>query len=365
MRNTFIILLTLTIYVFNSKAQDVANSDTLSNSRSKKFLIFPFVLKSPETNWGFGLASAYFFKAKADDNDIRTSDVNLVSLYTLNKQVLVVLGSTVYFPKEKYIFRWQSSYSYYPDKFWGIGNSSVKSDEEDYSIKQFYINPQFLIRTYKKFYFGLSAEFQSVNDFTYSAGGVFDQQDVAGRNGGNTSGLGMLITVDSRNNAYSPSKGGFVEFNLTRFGKLFGSDFDFTTYSLELKKFYKIGLNRVFAAQLYGKMNTGEAPVRNLALLGGSEMMRGFYKGRYADKDMITSQVEVRQYLFWRLGVVAFGGAGQVSDNLNQLRWDRLHYSYGAGLRIMVKEKEKLNLRVDYGIAEGGSGVYVILKEAF
>jgi len=365
MRNTLAIILLSITYAFNATAGEVTADDTLAKEQNTKFLIFPFFLKSPETNWGFGFATAYFFKAKKDDKDIRTSDVNLVSLYTLNKQLLVVLGSTVYFPQEKYIFRWQSSYSYYPDKFWGIGNSTEKSAEEDYSIKQFYFNPQFLMRVYKKFYFGLSAEFQQINDFTYTSGGVFDQQDVVGRNGGSTSGLGFLLTLDSRNNAYSPSKGGFVEFNLTRFGKLLQSDFDFTTYSLEMKKFYHIGVNRVLAAQLYGKINTGEPPVRNLAMIGGSEMMRGFYKGRYADKDMFTSQVELRQYLFWRIGVVAFAGAGQVSDNVNQVRWDRFHYSYGGGLRIMVQEKEKLNLRIDYGIAEGGSGVYVILKEAF
>jgi hypothetical protein len=31
----------------------------------------------------------------------------------------------------------------------------------------------------------------------------------------------------------------------------------------------------------------------------------------------------------------------------------------------MVQEREKLNLRIDYGMGEKGSGVYVILKEAF
>lgn len=365
MRNILITILLLASCAFFAKAGDVAQDDTLAKDQNTKFLLFPFFLKSPETNWGFGIATAYFFKAKKDDKDIRTSDVNLVSLYTLNKQLLINLGSTVYFPQEKQIFRWQSSYSYYPDKFWGIGNSSPESAEESYSIKQFFINPQFLMRVYKKFYLGLSAEYQQVNNFTYTEGGVFDQQDVVGKDGGTTSGVGVLFTLDSRNNAYSPSKGGFVEFNATSFGSFLNSDFNFTTYSLELKKFYRVARNSVLAAQIYTKVNSGEPPVRNLSLLGGSEMMRGFYKGRYADKNMFTSQVEFRQYLFWRIGVVGFAGAGQVSDDVVQMDWNRFHYSYGAGLRLMVQEKEKLNLRVDWGFAEGSNGVYVILKEAF
>lgn len=365
MRNLFTTILLLSLYAFAVEAKEVVPDDTLARGQNSKFLAFPFVLRSPETSWGFGLASAYFFKAKLDDKDIRTSDVNLVSLYTLKKQLVVVIGSTVYFPKEKYIFRWQSSYSYYPDKFWGIGNSTFREAEERYSIKQFYFNPQFLIRIYKKLYFGFNAEFQSVSDFTYDAGGVFDRENIVGRYGGKASGFGFLVTLDSRNNAYSPSKGGFIEFNLSRFDNNLKSDFDFTYYSLELKKFYRIGVNRVLAVQMYGKVNAGDVPIRNLSMLGGSEMMRGFYKGRYADKNMFTSQAEIRQYLFWRIGVVAFAGTGQVSNGFHDIRWDRLHFSYGGGLRLMVQEKEKLNLRIDYGIGEGKSGVYVILKEAF
>jgi hypothetical protein len=365
MRNILITFFISITCFYNLKAGEVVPDDTLARGQNSKFLAFPFVLRSPETSWGFGLASAYFFKAKLDDKDIRTSDVNLVSLYTLKKQLLIVIGSTVYFPKENYIFRWQSSYSYYPDKFWGIGNQTPFSAEEKYSIKQFFFNPQFLTRLYKKLYIGGNAEYQSVNDFTYTPGGVFDTQQIVGREGGIASGLGFLVTLDSRNNAYSPSKGGFIEFNLTRFDNRFGSNFDFTYYSLELKKFYRIGVNRVLAVQVYGKVNAGEVPIRNLSMLGGSEMMRGFYKGRYSDKNMFTSQAEVRQYLFWRIGVVAFAGTGQVSNDLHQLGWDRMHFSYGGGLRLMVQEKEKLNLRIDYGVGEGRSGVYVILKEAF
>lgn len=346
-------------------AVEISTDDTLPKNAKSKFLVFPFFLRSPETSWGFGAAGAYFFKAKKNDENIRTSDVNLVSLYTLKKQLVIVLGSTVYFPGEKEIFRFQGSYSYYPDKFWGIGNSTHVEAEEKYSIHQFYFNPQFLYRIFKSTYVGLSAEYQSVTDFQYTQGGVFDQQLIAGRFGGATSGFGGLITYDTRNNAYSPTKGGFAEINLTRFSDRIGSDFNFTSYSLELKKFFHIGRNRVLALHAYGKVNDGVVPVRNLAMLGGSEMMRGFYKGRYADHNMFLTQVEVRQYLVWRLGVVAFASTGRVSHNFSDLNFSGMHFAYGAGLRIMVQEKEKLNLRVDYGRGEQGSGIYVILKEAF
>lgn len=339
--------------------------DTVNSELNSRFLLFPFFLRSPETSWGFGGAGAYFFKLKKDDELCRTSDISLIGLYTLNEQVVIVLNSTVFFPEEKKIFRLQASYSYYPNKFWGLGNNTPDSAEEDYSMKQSFLIPQLLFRVYGKFYLGASIEMQSVKDFKYVEGGVFDTDSVTGRSGGYTGGAGLLMTYDSRTNAYSPEKGSFAEFNITRFSKTFGSDFTFTSYTLDLRTFFKAGKDRVLGLNSLLKFNAGEPPVRYLSALGGSEIMRGYFKGRYSDRHLVALQAELRQFLFWRLGLTAFAGAGQVGRTIDDFGLNELHYSYGGGVRIMVQKKEKLNLRVDFGFGENSSGVYVILKEAF
>ena len=191
-----------------SKAQ---TADTLVPDVNSKFLVFPFFLQSPETSWGFGGAAAHFFKVKKDDVFSRTSDINLLALYTLREQIVVVLNSTAYFPEEKKIFRFQSSYSYYPDKFWGIGNNTPDSAKEQYSMKQIFITPQMLFKIRGRFYIGACLELQNVKDFKYVADGIFDNDSVVGRYGGYTGGGGILLTFDSRNNAYSPDKGSFAE----------------------------------------------------------------------------------------------------------------------------------------------------------
>lgn len=357
----------LVILIFSSLTLNCEASvdDTLPKGISSRFLVFPFLIRSPETSWGFGGAGAFFFKAKKNEDHLRTSDINLVSLYTLREQFVLVLGSTVFFPGEKEILRLQSSYSYYPDKFWGIGNSTLRSDEEEYRLKQTFFNPQFIFKLYRKYYAGINLELQDVSDFHYKAGGVFDAQSVAGRNGGFTSGVGLLLTWDTRNNAYSPSDGGFAEFNVTSYTSKIGSNFNFTSYIIDLRKFVSLGRNRVLGGQAYTRMNSGPAPLRYLSMIGGTELMRGYYKGRYSDQDMIAFQTEIRQYLFWRFGVAAFVSAGQVAGTVHAYGIDKFHYAYGGGLRIMLHEKEKLNLRIDFGFGEHSHGVYVILKEAF
>ena len=64
MRNILVTIILSTICAFNLKAGETIPDDTLAKGQNSKFLAFPFVLRSPETSWGFGLASAYFFKAK-------------------------------------------------------------------------------------------------------------------------------------------------------------------------------------------------------------------------------------------------------------------------------------------------------------
>ncbi len=339
--------------------------DSLPKSTSSRFLIFPFIIRSPETNWGFGGAAAFFFKAGRDKEELRTSDINLLSLYTTRKQTVVVLGSTIFFPGEKQVFRFQGSYSYYPDKFWGIGNRSPEAAKESYSLKQYFFNPQFLIKFYKKLFAGISVEGQRITNFTYEKGGIFDTQNISGRKGGFTSGVGVLFTFDTRNNAYSPNAGAFFEINATRFDEKIGSDFNFTSYLFDWRKFISMGRNTVIGFQSVARLNDGNVPLRNLSMLGGTEMMRGYYKGRFTDKNLVAFQSEIRRYLFWRIGIVAFASAGQVGGKVKELRLDDFHYAFGTGLRIVMHEKEKVNLRVDIGFGNESNGIYVILKEAF
>ena len=353
------------IFSFFSSSCLAALDDTLPKGVSSRTLAFPFIIRSPETSWGFGGAGAFFFKSKKDDDKIRTSDINLLFLYTLREQTVIVIGSTIFFPEEKGIFRFQGSFSNYPDKFWGLGNDATNNTKEDYSLKQVFFNPQYIIKLYKNLFIGASFELQNVTDFSYLDGGVFDSQKIKGTNGGLTSGAGILFTWDTRNNSYSPSHGVFAEVNMTRFTKQFGSNFDFSSYMVDIRKFMPTGRNRVLAFQALAKANHGPTPFRYLSMLGGTEMMRGLYKGRYSDQNMFAIQSEIRQYLFWRFGLAGFVSAGQVSNHFNNFGLSDFHYAYGLGLRLVLQEKEKLNLRVDFGFSKKSSGIYVILKEAF
>jgi len=364
MKNTFFCII-CSFYMLCAAAQPKVNSDSLGDISKREKLLFPFAVRSLETDWGFGGVGAIFFKPKAKDSLTRTSDINLLGLYTLRKQLILVLSSTVFFEHEDHILRFQASYSYYPDNFWGLGNYTPASAKEDFSQKQFFINPQFLQRVHKKVYLGVSYEFQQTGDVTYQHGGVFDRENIAGRFGGNTSGVGPLLTWDSRNEAYSPSKGFFSEIQYIVFNKALGSNFDFKLLNFDCRKYIKLMPTSVLALQGLGGFAEGDVPFRKLEELGGPDMMRGYYGGRFTDKCLMAYQAELRQFLFWRIGCVFFGAMGQVAPRVADFALNSFHYTYGTGLRFALSKKEKLNLRIDYGISKESTALTLQLREAF
>jgi outer membrane protein assembly factor BamA len=364
MRAILVILLFISLSA-SSLAGSYSHSDTIPETTQKNLLAFPFIVRSLETNWGFGGIAARFFKTGKKDTTIRTSDVNLLALYTLKKQLIVVLSSTLFFPRENKIIRFQASYSYYPDKFWGLGNHTAFEEGENFSQRQFFINPQFLQRVHRKLYIGVSYEFQHTGTVDYIPGGLFDKENIAGRYGGNTSGIGPMLSWDTRNNAYSPTQGALAEMQYLWFDRFMGSDFNFTIFSIDFRKFFKLSEKSVLAFQGIAGLSNGNTPFRKLEELGGSDMMRGYYGGRYTDKCLMAYQAEYRRLLFWRIGMVAFASTGEVGPDPGHFELDGFHYAYGGGLRFMLSKAEKLNLRIDYGVGRHSNAFNVQLREAF
>lgn len=336
------------------------------SSKPKQLLVFPVVAKSIETGWSFGTAGALTFRPSATDSFSRTSNMQLLVLYSTKKQLVTAINGSQYFDKEKYILNEQFSFSSFPDKFWGLGSNTPDKAEESYKFNQYYFYLHMLRKIAPDFFIGGLFEMQRVWEISYQSGGLFDQQNVAGRNTYHVAGLGSSLTYDKRNNAFAPDKGVYCQFSFNHFDKYLGSDFVYTNYVLDIRKYIPVTKNQVLAFQLFSFNNTGDVPLRSLASFGGANRMRGYYDGRYKDLNQMIFQAEYRFPVYKRFGAVAFGGTGNVSNKVSNYTLTDLRYSYGAGIRFALNKKEKLNLRIDYGIGQGkNNGFYLQLGEAF
>ncbi len=337
------------------------------SNRSRQILVFPILTKSIETSWSFGAAGSSTFKFSKKDTASRTSNMQAIMLYSLKKQFVAAINGSQYLKNEQYILNEQISYSSFPDKFWGLGKDAPDSAEEDYNFKQYYVYLHLMRHLGSNIYLGTLYEFQNLLEVDYKAGGAFDQQQIVGRKGYKISGLGLSLTYDDRNNAFSPDKGSFAQLYFNHFAPIFGSDYLYTNIVVDLRKYFALNKKNVLALQAYSFSNIGkDVPLRSLATLGGMSSMRGYYDGRYRDRQQLVFQAELRHYIYKRFGAVAFGNFGDVGHTISDFSFNELKYTYGAGLRFAINKSEKLNLRLDYGIGPGKNhGLYFELGEAF
>lgn len=351
----------LVVFSFNTFSYSQSGS-----SKKKRILVFPVIAKSIETGWSFGTVGSSTFRLSSKDTVSRTSNMQLLLLYSTKKQLITALNGSQYFDREKFILNEQVSFSSYPDKFWGLGKNTPDSAVESYKFNQFYIYLHLLHKVAPHLFIGLLFEMQKVWDIQYQAGGLFDKENIPGRTNYHVAGLGSSITYDTRNNAFAPSKGAFCQLSFNHFDNYLGSDYVYTNYVVDLRKYIPVFNKQVLALQFFTFSNGGDVPLRSLASFGGANRMRGYYDGRYKDQDQTIIQAEYRFPVYKRFGAVVFGGTGSVTKNFADYALNDLKYSYGGGIRFALDTKERLNLRVDYGIGQGkNSGFYLQLGEAF
>ncbi|MES2567437.1 MAG: BamA/TamA family outer membrane protein [Bacteroidota bacterium] len=339
----------------------------IDTARRVNYLAIPILFKTPETGWAYGLsASANFKTSHKNDTLTRTSVITVLGIFSQREQNIQGVDATIYFPKEKYILYFNSSHSYFPDNFWGLGQYSKNSDVERYVFEQVVINPHIKRKFFKHNFFGVLADYQNIFKVQYSKDGLMDSLSFYGKTNYNVFGLGVTASYDTRNSTFWPTKGVFLQTQFTTYNRELASTYSFNKWTAEVRLFRKVFKKHVIACQLYNYYTYGETPYRSMAALGGSGNLRGFYQGRFRDNSMYSAIVEYRAPIFWKISACVFGGVGDVYNQPKNINASSMKGSFGGGLRLSIIEKDKLNLRVDYGYSDNyNKGFYFTIGECF
>lgn len=340
------------------------NQDTVEQKRSG-WMYLPIIFYTPETKMAGGSAVSYFFRESGSEITSRPSTIMPTLIYTQKKQIMSELAADLYWKDETYHLKGYISYIKFPDKFYGIGNNTSEDDEEDYTPENVLLLLNFQLKIRQGLYLGVQYEFEDSKIKEVEEDGLLVAKDILGSEGGRVSGAGILINWDTRNNIYYPSSGSFHQLSSILFSNVLGSDYDFNSYNLDSRKYFPLFSSHVLAFQGYINIITGDPPFQMLSLLGGQNLMRGYYTGRYRDKNMIAFQVEHRFPVWWRFGMVGFVGVGDVADKIRNFERRNFKPSVGLGIRYLFNRKEMMNLRLDFGYGKDTAGFYITFLEAF
>lgn len=316
---------------------------------------------SSDTKLGLGLVAAGLYRLDRNDTITQPSNVSLYGdVSTVGFYLLGVRGNNL-FPKEKYRLDYNMYFYSFPSNFWGIGyeNGANDANESDYKRFQAQIKVNFLFRLVNNLYLG------PLISFDYIHGMDFEKPELLEGMALTTTNLstGFSLIYDSRDFLTNAYKGYFLKLE-QRFSPAFlGNKYAFSTTDLRTSYYHPVWKGGILAGEFHALLNYGNPPWGLMALLGSSYAMRGYYEGRYRDKDLMELQVELRQHVWKRNGVVVWGGMGSVFHDFASFRGKHILPNYGFGYRWEFKKR--VNVRLDMGFGKGQKGFIFNINEAF
>lgn len=346
-----------------TKSDDTAETADAKPSDSSNVLV-PVLMYTPETHVGFGALFAHFFRLNKHPQ-ARASSLGFLAIVTTRRQAIFEVHPDLYWSSDNFRLYGKLEYQRYPDSFWGIGNDTPNDAEERYERERSRLRAGAQQRIYGPLHAGITTDLMLYSAEYPDPRGLFATQDIPGEDGGFTAGLGPSFVIDTRDHAIATHDGTLVQLAALWFGPLLGSRYTFRKLALDARHFIPVTSTHSLGIHLYGETQGGNVPYYHLALLGGDELLRGYYLGRYRDKNLLALDLEYRLPVYWRIGAVAFAGAGQVADHPFELPKAPVRWTVGGGLRFALSQEEKLNLRLDFGMGPGTYGFYFTAREAF
>lgn len=333
-----------------------------------RLLITPIFAYNPETNFSFGGGGKYIFKLpNCQLPNTRKSSASFSLRYTLNNQVIIKSKNDIYFRADKYRLKAQVEYLQFPLFFYGVGNDTPDSNEEVVSYHTIFIEPIFYSQISPGFFVGGGFRINAIYNVNREQDGELENQQLRGYDGVRASGLVLAQALDTRDNTFYSTKGAYIQFRQSFHFRHLGSDFNFQVIELDARKYWKVFPNRqdVLAVQGFMYFSSSQTPFTDMARLGSSGIMRGYYPGRYRDHHLMAIQVEYRYQLSDRIGLVGFAGCGDVMNEIGEFQLSEFKRSIGAGFRYNLLPKEHMNLRFDYAFGNNSSNFYFGISEAF
>ncbi|OOV88047.1 hypothetical protein BTA35_0200340 [Oceanospirillum linum] len=336
-------------------------------------IIIPVAFSTPDTGFAGGAAVIWAIpNPEAGEN--KKDTVSAFGYLSQKGQVMLALSSSLYRSEGSMLLEPSVAFGKSVSTSHGIGSLSRTGSEESYEAEFVRLNFMAGWRILKDSYFGPAMSLQH-RKYTDLSDARELKDYLAGNNEKMQStrlGLGFQLKRDTRDNSFYSQKGVFSEAEFLTFDTSWGSDYNFNLFGLEHRRFIPLNSRSVLAIQGKIKAASGHVPYDQMPAVGGAQSIRGLLQDRYRDELALSSQVEWRRILTDKWGMAVFSGFGDVFPSFDQVRASELKYALGVGGRYALGQKQRVNLRLDFGYSDAlgdaeadGFNVYFQVGEAF
>lgn len=340
-------------------------------SKHASFVVLPVLTSAPETGIEGGGAGLYSFYTDTL-HQTRVSSIFGYATLTAKGQSRLSLSTNYWTSQNKYHYTASISYINFPAQFYGIGNNTRKADAELVGEKRYRLNLAAEKLVANHLYVGLVAGALSYDYKATTSTGIFTTSPlVEDRTGGSYVYVGPSLIFDNRNNNTYTTKGMVVSAYFNAMQGVFGNNsYQGGFFNIEYSHFISLNKHFVLGFDMQEQsLVGGRSPFYLMPRLGSDEIMRGYYGGRYRDRNFIAVQTELRYRIGERFGLVGFVGTGQVFNTT--LNFSEFKPNYGGGIRYFFDIEKGLSVRLDYGLGQQVTGekrqggFYIGLGQAF
>jgi hypothetical protein len=304
------------------------------------------------------LGGAYFYSQTEEEKKTQpASFTGAAAGYTSNKSVFGGVMQQNYLDGDKW-------------RFTGIGGAmdfsfnlipptdGGKEDLLDWNISGYFFQASLLRRLKGNWYAGGYLRYLDVDqELTLNT----PPGDFSHASNITAPGVGLILDYDSRDVPTNAYKGRFLALKVMFNEQTQEGGEAYQGYSARFRSYHQLLDKLVLALDVNACARSGSIPLWDTCRVP----LRGYSITDYLGKKSAWGQVEARWKFSKRWGLVGFAGAGKLTETFTSLTDDSVIPSYGAGIRFMILDSQRINIRVDYARSNDSDAWYLSVGEAF
>lgn len=315
-----------------------------------------------ESSFGVGGQVSALYRLDRTDSIMQPSDFTMLGGISVNGTYSVGIEGNTHFTRDKRL-KYIAEFRNQNRNFWGVNFAECdRNDASKVNFKRVNISADYQQRIYDNWFWGaalhINYKYAKPDSMQYLQGQSKD---------GLFTGFGVSIMYDSRDYILNAKKGLMFFLRHVAFLPFLGKNEKYVgCTTLQLDYYHHLWPGSTLAWDFYFKQNvsSGEIPWQmREEICYDDRRMRGYYAGRYTDDGQVSTQLELRQNIYKRLGAVAWAGAGSMFHEISEIKGHQILPNYGVGLRFELKKNT--NIRMDFGYGRNESSIIFNFGEAF
>ena len=342
-----------------SIAPDIREDTSRIKLQKGDFVVVPIPMSNPTLDTGLVVGGAYFYaQTEEQAKEQPASLTSVAGMYTTNDSKALGIVQQNYWREDRWRFTGALVAAdlrlqlLAPDA--GGENSRI-----DYKVSGPIVYAQLSRRLQGDWYGGVQMRVieakQAIEISDDSEDTEFEFDDVV------SAGLGLHIEYDSRDMPMNSYDGGHTKFTALFNDEAIGSNQTYQSYSAFVRAYRTVAKSVIIAWEAQGCHREGTVPLWDACTV----KLRGFPITDYLGVSSTSTQAEARWKMSKRWGLVGFAGVGRIDHSFSGVQDDNSIPSYGVGVRFMVLQSKRINMRVDYARSLDSDAIYLSVGEAF